>query len=330
MGKGDKAPSIKLPKQPNLRKSYQQGLNVQLKNLNRMLNREQQARDTYDPKRIEEQQQLQDQFGEKQYQEMLDALNKLDPQFTPARKALGDSVMTDLDAGYGMTPDQEREVEQGVRTAQSSRGNIYGGAAATAESYAKGDRAQALHQERLDNVGKFLSTPSAVEETAKIAPVSPDRSFAYVNPNAGYLGAQFAQQNYTNQLGAAGLQAQSGAGSSTSPWSSILGLVGTAAGAYFGGPVGAQAGGALGSGLGSYIGSDRRLKKDIEKVGKDSRTGLTKYEFSYKRPHPQEPRFEGVMADEVEKKFPAAVARDPNGFKKVNYAALGMKMRRVA
>jgi hypothetical protein len=40
----------------------------------------------------------------------------------------------------------------------------------------------------------------------------------------------------------------------SSPWSSILGVVGTAVGAFYGGPAGAQAGGAIGSGIGGAIG----------------------------------------------------------------------------
>lgn len=69
--------------------------------------------------------------------------------------------------------------------------------------------------------------------------------------------------------------------------------------------------------------SDRRLKTDIRPVGVDERTGLTLYEFSYKG---SSRRFVGVMADEVEKLYPEAVFEMPNGYKAVNYAALGLEM----
>lgn len=68
--------------------------------------------------------------------------------------------------------------------------------------------------------------------------------------------------------------------------------------------------------------SDRRLKKDIVKVG-THRSGLTEYEFTY-RNDPEGRRYRGVMADEVKVLRPAAYV--PNylgtGFDGVNYGAL--------
>ena len=72
------------------------------------------------------------------------------------------------------------------------------------------------------------------------------------------------------------------------------------------------------------IKSDRRLKHDIVLVGKDETTGLNLYEFKYIGGTGQ--RFIGVMADEVEQVFPQAVFEMPDGFKAVNYAAIGIDM----
>lgn len=72
--------------------------------------------------------------------------------------------------------------------------------------------------------------------------------------------------------------------------------------------------------------SDRRLKENIRAVGQDERTGLTLYEFSYKGSNR---RFVGVMADEVEARYPEAVFEMPDGYKAVNYAALGLEMVEV-
>lgn len=72
--------------------------------------------------------------------------------------------------------------------------------------------------------------------------------------------------------------------------------------------------------------SDRRLKENIRAVGQDERTGLTLYEFSYKGSNR---RFVGVMADEVEARYPEAVLEMPGGYKAVNYAALGLEMVEV-
>jgi hypothetical protein len=73
--------------------------------------------------------------------------------------------------------------------------------------------------------------------------------------------------------------------------------------------------------------SDIRLKMNIEAVGTDARTGLTIYEFEYKE-LPGE-RFRGVMAQEVEVKYPDAVTTTPDGFKAVFYERIGMEMVRV-
>lgn len=92
-------------------------------------------------------------------------------------------------------------------------------------------------------------------------------------------------------------------------------------------------------GLGSILGggaslitafSDRRLKENIELVGRDPRTGLNIYEFSY-IDDPDRRRFEGVMSDEVRAYLPSAVSVDPqSGFDRVNYQALGLTMKEVA
>ena len=90
-------------------------------------------------------------------------------------------------------------------------------------------------------------------------------------------------------------------------------------------PFAALLGGAVqlgAAGIGKY--SDRRLKKDIVLVGRDERTGLNLYEFSY-RAAPSY-RWRGVMADEVLQVMPQAVLTAADGFMRVNYSALGIEM----
>ena len=84
---------------------------------------------------------------------------------------------------------------------------------------------------------------------------------------------------------------------------------------------------ALGAGLGVYAASDRRLKENIELVGRDERTMLPLYEFEYKGGDGR--RFLGVMADDVEKVFPEAVIEMSNGYKAVDYDLLGIEMVEV-
>lgn len=74
--------------------------------------------------------------------------------------------------------------------------------------------------------------------------------------------------------------------------------------------------------------SDRRLKENVQLVGRDERTGLNLYEFEYINSDGR--RFRGVMADEVESRFPDAVSYDDLGYASVDYAQLGIEFQEVA
>lgn len=79
---------------------------------------------------------------------------------------------------------------------------------------------------------------------------------------------------------------------------------------------GAAAGGALGNP--ALFTSDRRMKTDIEKIGKlDS--GLNLYKFKYIGNDEQQV---GVMSDEVREVFPDAVIVGEDGFDRVDYSKL--------
>lgn len=90
---------------------------------------------------------------------------------------------------------------------------------------------------------------------------------------------------------------------------------------------GVDIGGIL-SGIGAIYKSDRRMKENIEQVGKDEATGLNLYEFNYIGI--PDHRYRGVMADEVESKFPEAVVYDDFGFASVMYGRLGIEMKEVS
>ena len=93
--------------------------------------------------------------------------------------------------------------------------------------------------------------------------------------------------------------------------------------------LGGLLGGAGGLAMGLSRWSDRRLKTNIEPVGRHAGTGLTIYEFSYIG-DPEGRRFEGVMADEVERVVPEAVHEDLFGYRMVDYGLLGIEMKEVA
>lgn len=100
---------------------------------------------------------------------------------------------------------------------------------------------------------------------------------------------------------------------------------GNSTAALLGGLGGAAAGAAK---LAPIFGfSDRRLKQNIELVGKDEATGLNLYEFSYIT-NPQV-RFRGVMADEVLISFPDSVVETSDGYLAVDYGQLGIEMLEV-
>lgn len=82
-----------------------------------------------------------------------------------------------------------------------------------------------------------------------------------------------------------------------------------------------QAGGnLLDSLLGFLPKSDRRAKKNIEKVGRLK--GHNLYEFQYKGEPTSGPKHIGVMAQEVEKTRPEAVLRGADGMRRVDYGRL--------
>lgn len=110
-----------------------------------------------------------------------------------------------------------------------------------------------------------------------------------------------------------------------SPWDALQRYQSSVAGNYGGQTVGTQpyqrsnplmdiAGLAM---AGKYVFSDRRLKRDIERIGTHA-SGVPLYSFRYLSD--DTPRI-GVMADEVELVMPEAVG-ERDGFKTVDYAML--------
>ena len=80
-------------------------------------------------------------------------------------------------------------------------------------------------------------------------------------------------------------------------------------------------------GAGATYFSDRRLKQNIELVGRDERTMLPLYEFEYTNGSGR--RFLGVMAQDVVESHPDMVFTMPDGYMAVDYAGLGIEMTEV-
>jgi hypothetical protein len=136
-------------------------------------------------------------------------------------------------------------------------------------------------------------------------------------------GSQYMQGmgQGANTIGSGRTMLQSGLGGILSSQSDLYGQSMKGQQEMYGAVLGAGA--TLG---GAYL-SDRRLKENIELVGRDERTMLPLYEFEYKGGDGR--RFLGVMADDVEKVFPEAVIEMSNGYKAVDYDLLGIEMVEV-
>jgi hypothetical protein len=87
---------------------------------------------------------------------------------------------------------------------------------------------------------------------------------------------------------------------------------------------GGGGGGGAGGGGGGW--SDRRLKRDIARLGR-SPSGLPVYSFQYVWGGP---RYVGVMAQDLLKLRPDAVILDESGYYKVDYARIDVEMREEA
>lgn len=282
------------PNPPDYGKLYQSGIDVYLKNLPNLIGSEQQYRHDLDPQRIQDQQNLQDQFGSNMYKQELDALNQLDPNYQATRELLRTNVTNDLSKGTSLTPEQERQFTNQFRGAQAARGNSLGNGAALAETYGKTQLGQQMYQQRLGNVGNFLAGATPEQQLLAVQGVSPDRTMSYVNPGAGAAGVNFGSQNYQNLLASQQLQQQN------NPWMQALGIAGQAAGAYFGAT------------------SDVRLKEDITELG-TTKSGIPLIRFRFIG----SPKvYIGARAQDVDRVRPDAVRKDASGFLKVIYSLI--------
>ena len=135
-------------------------------------------------------------------------LQKLDPSGYALREELGKSLATELAAGTGLTPEEERQVTQSVRGAQVARGNIYGGAPIAQEAIARYGAGVQRQQQRMANVQSYLGLNpivaqagglSALQQGATPYSPTPIPTGVNVNPAAGQIGTNFALGVYGNQ-----------------------------------------------------------------------------------------------------------------------------------
>lgn len=135
-------------------------------------------------------------------------LRELDPEGVALREQLGRSLATELSAGTGLTPEEERQVTQSVRGAQVARGNIYGGAPIAQEAISRYGAGVQRQQQRMANVQSYLGLNpivaqagglSALQQGAAPYNPTPIPQGVNVNPAAGQVGTNFALGVYGNQ-----------------------------------------------------------------------------------------------------------------------------------
>jgi len=144
--------------------------------------------------------------------------------------------------------------------------------------------------------------------------------------NAAYSGATGAGSAGLASSMAPGSQYQQGLSGAAQTGGTILN---SQTSAYNAGMAqqGLDVGGLMQGAAALYTASDRRLKQNIELVGRDERTMLPLYEFEYINGSGR--RFLGVMAQDVLESYPDMVFTMPDGFMAVNYAGLGIEMVEV-
>lgn len=261
--------------------------------------------------------------------------------FRPVEKSLVDESMQSPDAVMGeyagrakadMTASFANQRAQGIRQMAAMGVNPNSGrfdattraaglqeAAATAGAVTAGrNQGKALgYAKRMDAAGLGRGLPGASTGAYGVA-VNAGNSAGSNTSAPGLAYSQMATPGI-NAVGTGLGQQIQGLGSMLNSQTNVYNQSQNAQGELGGAVLGTA--GRIGAALpwGTIL-SDRRLKRDIRKIG-ETRDGLNLYEFEYKWGGGRQV---GVMADEVEKVMPEAVMTGADGFKRVNYSMLGV------
>ena len=215
-------------------------------------------------------------------------------------------------AAQGVTPEQQRMYQQAAREGAQAAGRVGGNAALASEIMGRENmmaqkraEATAAGQNLFSAAGQFYTQPGLALLSQQPLSYQTGQGMlglglggmkqgtpGLINPDMGLnLGAAERQNMLQARMANQQAQATYSAG--------LMNMVGN-----------------IGSGVATGLAmSDRRLKTDIEKVGKTN-AGLPIYTYKYKGDNKTQM---GVMAQDVEKKTPKAV-KEVGGFKAVNYA----------
>lgn len=279
---------------------------------------------------VPQQQRMAGQVAQAQQFGLSDVLN---PASNPGLQSYIQSAIRPITESYVDPGGVMGQIRQGATNAGQvggSRQGVAQGIAAGRYADAVGDTtARIVNDAYGQGLDTFKSTLLAAPQSASIQTLPADTSSAVGGQQEQYTNLlnQYEAairdwdlnknwqllQNYANMVyGAGGSQSTSTQDTNPSALQTVGNIASTGLGAY-----------------GAYLmlASDRRLKRDIERVDFDTKTGLPIYEFAYI----SDPsiRWRGVMADEVEMKYPDAVKRNNAGFLMVDYGKLGLKMEMI-
>lgn len=220
----------------------------------------------------------------------------LDPQFQQSQAQLTSQLanqgIPQGSAAYNTAMDNlSRQKQQAYQSARDS--SIAGGTAAQAQYSQTGlanqaQQAQMYNQQYSQPLANYASLMSGTAPTLPQFGAANSSQAAPTNVLGAYQNQYQGQLNqYNAQMGA---------------YNSQMGALGSIGGA----------------GLSALL-SDRRLKKNIRRVG-ELKNSLPVYEYSYIW---DDVLRRGVMADEVARVIPEAVLTMPNGYQAVRYDLLG-------
>lgn len=158
-----------LPEVPNLYKRYLTGFYDQAQATPSLLETEHWLRSQYGREDAQLGASIYNQFLPQYANANLRTLNKIDPQFVQGRNQLFGTVSNDLGYGSELTPDMQSQIQQYVRGGQASRGNLLGNAPIATEAFTQGQAGEALKQQRISNMQRFLAGPGPEDKFGGLA-----------------------------------------------------------------------------------------------------------------------------------------------------------------
>lgn len=251
-----------LPEVPDLENEFMSGYFKQLQFTPEALALDRRLRAQYLPQDMAQAAALYRQFLPQFAQANLRALRRVDPQFIAGREQLYDTVSTDLAQGSGLDPAFREQLTSYLRGAQAARGNVLGNAPIAAEALYDGQAGQALKQQRIDNMARFLSSPGPESRFGNLAgggfsalgagvAAAMNPGYSYMEGPEGwgkvYMDAAQTEFEDANSQALARARAVASAPPETNPWLTSLASGLSALGSSMG------SGGGSKSGSGSFF-----------------------------------------------------------------------------